>query len=332
MSSTAVLTKGMLEAIDRSGYLVEQRLVPLVERLGYKATPNDRFRDVETGAVREIDISAITAGQVGKRGFDFIFPILLIAVKALRCPLVFFTQKELRLHYFLGQLQMSGLPQEIIDGRERTVSLSEFLKLEDFHHYYRTGRIASQFCAVYECKKGDQGKREKGESQKPEPSYEAGHIISGRIDLFSDLEGLAMAVEADKTKHATGLCRKFGGETVNLQIYYPVFVTTGPLVECFVGARRAAYRRVHRVGFLLRHSIGGTSRDYHIDVVDEAGLKSLLKVIDKDTERMVERLQRKRSLVSASMIHFVKKLRRQNAEAKSAYMRGDSLTGRSSSP
>src|SRR4030042_5298188 len=177
MSSAKVLTKGMREAINRSGYLVEQRLIPVMERFGYKATPNYRFRDVETGALREIDISAITGSRIGQRGFDFVFPILLLAVKALRCPLVFFTQDEIRMDFFLGQLQMSGLPQEVIDGRGHIVRLAEFLKLEDFHHYYRTGRIASQFCAVYEGKKQDHRKPKKPNGQGPEPLYEAGHVV-----------------------------------------------------------------------------------------------------------------------------------------------------------
>jgi hypothetical protein len=94
MTSTEVLSKGMREAIQRSGYLVEQRLVPLVERFGFKATPNQRFRDPETGELREIDIFAISSAFVSERRFEMIFPILLIAVKTLRCPLVLFTQSE----------------------------------------------------------------------------------------------------------------------------------------------------------------------------------------------------------------------------------------------
>lgn len=298
-------------------------MVPVVERFGYKATPNERFRDVETGGLREVDISAIGGVRLGKRGWNFVFPFLLVAVKALRCPLVFFTQDEIRMGLFLGSVQMSGLPQEVIDGRGRVVRLAEFLEFDDFHHYYRTGRVASQFCAVYQSRKQAQGRPKKQTGQMAQPLYEAGHMVEGRIDLFSDFEGLAKAVEAEKLEHAKSYCPDLREDRVNLQVYYPIFVTMGPLVECFVGSRRPRWRKVHRAGFLLRHSMGGERREFRIDVVDEAGLKPLLEVIEKDTEGLTKRLWQKRGVVSKSVTHFAKKLRRQSAKARCAYVRGD---------
>ncbi|MHC1763624.1 MAG: hypothetical protein AB9869_04855 [Verrucomicrobiia bacterium] len=57
MKLSTVFTRPMRDAVVRSGYLMEQRLVPIVESFGYKATPNQRFRDPDTGDLREIDIS-----------------------------------------------------------------------------------------------------------------------------------------------------------------------------------------------------------------------------------------------------------------------------------
>jgi len=57
----------MRDAISRSGYLMEQRLVPLVESFGFKATPNERFRDYETGQLRELDIGAIGGIRISNR-------------------------------------------------------------------------------------------------------------------------------------------------------------------------------------------------------------------------------------------------------------------------
>src|SRR5712692_881509 len=141
------LTGAMKEAISRSGYLLEQRLVPVIEEWGYKATPNQRFIDPVTGGAAELDIFAIT-GLVFSRSQDIFFPVLLIECKNLRCPLVFFTQRELRLRYFLGQPHLSGLPCKI-QNRGRNIDLVEYLQFEKFHHYFTRARIASQFCAVY---------------------------------------------------------------------------------------------------------------------------------------------------------------------------------------
>jgi hypothetical protein len=145
MGVAKILTKPMRQAIAKSGYLLEQRLVPVIERFGFKATPNERFRDPETGDLREIDISAITAEEVKNLGGEFVFPILLIACKNLQCPLVFFTQQEIRLHWFLGNVLLSEFPLEIIGRDKRPMPIGEAFKFEEFHHYYRTGRVARAF-------------------------------------------------------------------------------------------------------------------------------------------------------------------------------------------
>src|SRR2546425_936430 len=75
--------KEIKDAVARSGYLFEQRVVPLLEKYGYKATPNDVFEDPETGEAREIDVVAISGKRIGQRGYDFVFPILLIECKNL---------------------------------------------------------------------------------------------------------------------------------------------------------------------------------------------------------------------------------------------------------
>jgi len=315
MSTATVLSKPMLEAIARSGYLMEQRLVPAIERFGYKATPNERFRDPETGDLRELDISAISAEQVGKRGREFLFPILLIACKNLRCPLVFFAQQEIRLHWFLGRLQVSGLPLQILRKGRDPEPITEFLKVENFHHYYRTGHVASQFCAVYEDEKASQ--------KAKTPVFEAGHTIGGRIALFNDFDALAKAVLSKKLEHGKSFRLDRRGEDLNLQIYYPIFVTSGPLVECYVGGRRPRYRRVHRIGFLLRSHFGAKEREFRIDVVDEPGLRRLLKTINKESAQITQRIFRRRKAINESLEWITRRLARRKRDSQRSYVSGE---------
>jgi hypothetical protein len=211
MSASKALSKPMKEAIARSGYLLEQRLVPIIERFGFKASPNERFRDSESGDLREVDVFAITAKEIKDYEHGVFFPILLVACKNLKCPLVFFTQQEIRMDYFLGRVEMSGLPLEIRSKNGEVNPITELLKVENFHHYYRTGHIASQFCAVYENKKATP------------PTFEAGHTISGRIELFKDFDGLAKAVLSEKHRHGNSFYLGRESEVLNLQIYYPIF-------------------------------------------------------------------------------------------------------------
>jgi hypothetical protein len=311
MSKAKVLTKPMMQAIAKSGYLLEQRLVPVIERFGFKATPNERFRDLESGGLREIDVSAITAEQTADSGSEFIFPILLVACKNLQCPIVFFTQQELRLQWFLGKVQVSGLPLEIVSADGKRESVFEFLRLEEFHHYYRTGRIASQFCAVYENKK------------LSPPVFEAGHTIMGRIELFKDFDGLAKAVLSGKQKHGQAFYLGRNRELLNLQIYYPVFLTAGPLVECHVAKRYPRYRQVHRIGFVYRTQIGGDQRDIRIDVVDEEGFKRLLGTIRKEVVEIAKRIRQHNRTMKRSLSLITGRLRRWKPERQKAYVSGE---------
>jgi hypothetical protein len=315
MSALKVLTEPMKKAIARSGYLMEQRLVPVIERFGFKATPNERFRDPETGELRELDISAISAERIGQHGYDFIFPLLLIACKNLTCPLVFFAQQELRLQWFLGKLQISGLPLEIVRNGRFPKPITEFLKLEGFHHYYRTGHVASQFCAVYE----DERESKKAKS----PVFQTGHTIGGRISLFNDFDALAKAVLSNKREHGHSFRLDRRGEKVNLQVYYPIFVTSGPLVECYVGGHRPRYRRVHRIGFLLRTHLSAKQREFRIDVVDEQGLRRLLSTINKETAKIAQRFRKQRKVTNDSLDWITQRLSRRKRDYQLSYVSGE---------
>ena len=71
-----ITTKEMKESILRSGYLLEQRVEPVLEKAGYFVTTNAAYPDPLTGKSREIDIEALAAFKVS-RDYDFIFPYLI---------------------------------------------------------------------------------------------------------------------------------------------------------------------------------------------------------------------------------------------------------------
>jgi hypothetical protein len=189
--------------------------------------------------------------------------------------------------------------------------IGEAFKFEEFHHYYRTGQVASQFCAVYENKKLNP------------PVFEAGHTISGRIELFKDFDGLAKAVLANKRHHGESFYRDGKPEPLNLQIYYPVFLTAGPLIECHVAKRRPYYRQVRRVGFIYRTEIGGKQRDVRIDVVDENGFKRLLQTIENEKTEIARRLSRNHRAVKQSLAWITSRISRWKPERQKSYVAGE---------
>ena len=270
------LSKDEKGAIRRSGYLMEQRLVPLLQNLGYYTIPNYGFTDIETGESREMDIYAMAAESITKHGIrEFIFPVLLIECKNLRAPLVFFSQKEARTRHLIGNVQLSGLPKDVITTKGWQDTL-DFLNIETVHHYYRTGRIASQFCAVH--KKGN--------------SLFASHDLEGIGNLYHKMVlPLVKAVQFEIEEHENSWSYEPGREVINLQFYYPMIVTKGDLYECFVGGKRPKYRRVHRINFIRRYHSAKIEGDYRIDVVTENGFRRLLNTIEQEIRNIGKRIR-----------------------------------------
>ena len=293
------LSAEMEEAIARLGYLFEQQLVPLIAEAGYYPIPNYRY-DNRDGSQSELDIYAIQAKKIsGPRGFVWI--TLLIECKNLSCPLVFFSHKQpLRSSMFLGKPHIAGLPQQVV-RRDRQESIADFFNLEAFHHYYSRNKVATQFCAVFERKSGA---RAAGSKAPPRTSddYIAGHQV-GELDLYRDgILNLSHAVAADKRDFASRFKKnEIKDERVDLWFHYPVFVTAGTLYECSIARRSSRYKRVHRLGFLHRGGEGvGRIGDCRIDVVDPVGLRDLLKVIDRETDRILSLIRTNSKLLGRS--------------------------------
>lgn len=95
-SKTLKLNKIQIkEIIKNSGYLLEQRICPKIEKQGFFADPNTEFQDQDTGKSREIDIYALNMSSLYRDSFDDVFNvILLIECKTNSTPVIFFTQKN----------------------------------------------------------------------------------------------------------------------------------------------------------------------------------------------------------------------------------------------
>ena len=145
-----ISTKQMKDAIQRSGYLLEQLVEPILTEEGYFVQTNPVFPEPETGKSREIDISALTAIRVYKRGYNFIFPTLLRECENNSQPIVFFTKESPISFLHHQEIKVSGIPVKFWQ-EDGYVSLSEFTGMEGFHHYCK-GAIATQYC-TFQLKK-----------------------------------------------------------------------------------------------------------------------------------------------------------------------------------
>src|SRR5712692_10607795 len=103
----------MREAIARSGYLLEQRIKPKIERRGYFVETNQPYPDPQTGISREYDISAISGIPLYRGRMDFLFPYILCECENNALPLVFFETDSPISFLFHEQVKCSGIPVKL---------------------------------------------------------------------------------------------------------------------------------------------------------------------------------------------------------------------------
>lgn len=92
------------EAVDKSGYVLELRLAPKLERAGFAVFPAKQFKDQDTGKSREIDLygwrwvdvhtTEVKVGDITVVLADRFDTNLVIECKSTDAPLIFFTRKD----------------------------------------------------------------------------------------------------------------------------------------------------------------------------------------------------------------------------------------------
>jgi hypothetical protein len=135
--------KEMSEAIKTSGYLLEQRVEPVLTEEGFYVQMNEAYVDPETRKTWELDISAISAVSGFRK--EFVFPLILCECKNNSQPVAFFAKESPISFMYHEEVKISGIPVKFWD-KNRYIRLSEFTNMEDFHHYCK-GEVATQYCS-----------------------------------------------------------------------------------------------------------------------------------------------------------------------------------------
>lgn len=272
--------KDWREQIEKGGKLFEQEIALLVQKCGFGyVTPNDAFIDIESGESRELDVFAIAGRKIGHKE-HYLFPILLVAVKKIKA--VCFMREELMTRYTVGDIHFSGVPKTIYTKNEE-LDLTEFLKIEKTHHFYRYKKVSSQFWTPI------------ASSEKKEDYFFKSLIFP-----------LIKSVVSNINEHEKDWYFDPEGEPVNLQMYYPIIVVE-ELWECNLTKAGPRYKKVPRVGFISHHASEKVSGTYLIDICDKSGLKNLLKIINSEIEQLVKIIRNKISVVENSALAEARK-------------------------
>ena len=294
-TTNLISTTQMRDAIGRSGYLLEQRVEAVLTAEGYFVETNPVFPDPDTGKSREIDISALSARRIYRKGYDFIFPMLVCECENNHQPLVFFVKESPISFMFHEQLKASGIPTQFWQ-KDGYVSLSEFTGMEKFHHYCK-GTIATQYCTFHLPKKD-----------------KSVWIALHNEEQHDTLTSLIKAVDYEIARHFDSWSPpdKVDEEEVNIQIYYPLLILQGALYSATLKNNCLSLRKSKHVQFRkqLFLSRANEVETYQVDVITEAYLPDYLRIIESEIEKVRRVFQLRKAKVVQSIEKIVEETKK----------------------
>jgi hypothetical protein len=282
---TKITRKEAKDAVLRSGYLLESRVEATLRELIYNVQASAPFSDPKTGVSREMDIYALGAFPVfpGRQLLrkEWLFAGLLIECVNNSQPLAFIVKEPQMDTGFLHaeHVKVAGVPTLFAGrGPEGRISLHDFIKLEEYHHYCR-GTIATQWCSFSPKKANGQSRVE--------------WLASHDEERFNDLRKLSVASDyyaarPDESKSAFVI----KGE-INLTFFYPILVVQGELLEVRPTKRSLNLVGTDHVRFCRSLATTAEERDYQIDVVTERFFPKLCDMIGQEMEITARRLKRR---------------------------------------
>lgn len=265
-----------------------------MEQAGYYVEANAAYPDPRTGISREYDISGTNAIPVSLRREEFIFPIIICECENNSQPVVFFESESVVSFLFAEQARCSGMPVKFWTGKQyESIQVQSLFNFEKFHHYSK-GSIATQYCTF---------------SKK---SQHAPWVAFHADDQHQTFSGIIDALEASIDDHYTGWKPPRPGESagVNIQAYYPLLVLQGDIYLTHETRRGLSLKKVSHVQYRRQIWTAKQRAEYQIDVVNERFLPNYLKLIERETKAIVNRLRRRRKVVQAAITRLGREMRK----------------------
>jgi hypothetical protein len=279
----------MRDALLRSGYLLESRVESqLREHWGY-VEANATYPDQETGKSREFDLFGMAAHRAGREDYDFLFGVLLIECINNPQPLVILTKEPLVGFLHHQEIKMAGLPVKIPNKGQHNgwQRLSEFLAMKDYHHYCN-GRVGTQFCSFVK-KKG--GRVEEWMAIHDGSHYDSFQKLCDVTDYYVD-------------KHFKSWTFRTR-EHLNVELFYPVIILQGGLVEARETKRSVRFRTANHLQFRRSVATRGKVSDYQIDIITERYLPKYLELIDAELKKTARLLRHRHKIVRTAIDRIV---------------------------
>ena len=294
-----ITVKEIKDAIQKSGYLLEQRILPIFEKFYGPIDLNSIFLDPVSGKSREIDIKGLGVENIFNTNDlnNVLWIKLLCECENNKQPTVFFIRDyiDYELEYFCEDIALTGIPIKFLDNDYFT-SFSDFLELKKFHHYCKGG-ISTQYCTF-------QQKQKKGKNK-----WMALHSDEQHNTFDSLLKALDYEIEEDFKSYV--LPGSPEEESINITIYYPLLILQQDLYSAFIKGKNFILKKSKHIQFRKQYhsTYSKKIKTYQIDVITEDYLPKYLEIIDKEVTKIKNKIKRKKDEVSQSINQIVKDIK-----------------------
>jgi hypothetical protein len=274
-----ITTTEALEALQRSGYLLESRVEAVLRAHDFRVEANTLVPDDLTGKMREVDLWAggVIGYQFGPEQQGGLALELVIECVNPPQPVAFITKERPDPFYertrIWDALKLVGNPQEEHTSPHNSWDwLTSKLDLRRYHHY-QVGRISTQYCSF---------------SKKSSSSEWMAHH---RDEDYQTLRKLCVATDHFIGELVVPGYAAEGGW--NLTLVYPVLVVRAPLYEVRPSKRSARIVRTNHVQYRCRQVVHGEAQDYQIDVITEPHLPHFLTLLQREMRLISRRIDRR---------------------------------------
>lgn len=281
-SSEKVPTKDdVRKAIEISGYVLEQRICPVLENNNFIAYPNEQFEDQDLGKSREIDVIArqMEYLDVSDNTLDIFETNILIECKNNSTPFVFFTHSGFPLES--DRVQFYGFPEGAVSLKyPKLINTKKQIYLNNtyiaqYHHYYHSPLIATQFCKIIPTKDKEQKKSELWIASHDD-IYEAVEKITKATMYYRSMSKSYMKILENKKG------------VIDLGIIYPVLLFSGQIYQYESDGTLNECDHLLLCWKIKSKTVAGT---FYIDVMKESYLPTYLKMINEEHDNSVKFLR-----------------------------------------
>lgn len=293
-----ITTESIKEALKDSGYLLEHRICPVLEKYGYYVETNIQFEDIDSGKSCEFDVEAYRKLELAPSDQfpDTVSALLLVSCKNNHFPVVGFTRKNVAFPRTEDEVIASiGYPLVIPRHKNRPTEL--FFNLGDFHHYFHNPYIARQYCMITKRKKS-----------VPKDKKNRGVFKADHADLYDDIYKLSKVIHAleqvdigNKRKQAAQVRDDKELYNIDFILIYPIMLFGGELYECRFTQHRFDVFRTDHVLLWQNISSKNLKGAYFIDMIEESYLPKYLKKIDNEMKELKRRFIEKLPLLRESV-------------------------------